>query len=134
MAGAFAFFGPNQFGDVYASCGQPAAGGRLFFAGEALSENHAWVEGALASAYEAIHKFLYAANLTEKIGQLKARWGNPNLPEDEESEMCKVMKDQAFLGTLSSSGGTQEERARILEQYLFLDDWQVVEDSAAFVG
>lgn len=38
--GAYASFAPGQFSGVYPSCGQPAAGGRLFFAGEATNENH----------------------------------------------------------------------------------------------
>ncbi|KDQ16660.1 hypothetical protein BOTBODRAFT_30577 [Botryobasidium botryosum FD-172 SS1] len=126
--GGFAMFGPSQFGDVYASCGQPAAGGRLFFAGEALSENHAWVEGALSSAYEAVHKLLYAANLGDKLSQLRERWGNPNLPEDEESDMRKVMNDQAFLGALLSSGRAQEKCAEALDEYLLSNDWELVED------
>ncbi|KDQ16661.1 hypothetical protein BOTBODRAFT_53766 [Botryobasidium botryosum FD-172 SS1] len=127
LTGGYAMFGPSQFGDVYASCGQPAAGGRLFFAGEALSENHAWVEGALSSAYEAIHKLLYAANLEDKLGQLRERWGNPNLPEYEESDMRKVMNDQAFLGALFSSGRARDACAEALDEYLFSSDWEFVE-------
>ncbi|KDQ16662.1 hypothetical protein BOTBODRAFT_106568 [Botryobasidium botryosum FD-172 SS1] len=130
--GGFAFFGPSQFGDAYASCSQPAAGGRLFFAGEALSECHAWIEGALASAYEAVHKLLFAANLTEKLDQLRERWGNPNLPEGEESDMQKVMNDQAFLGALFSSGHTREKCVEALDGHLLSSDWQLVESPTPF--
>ncbi|KAF9255691.1 hypothetical protein L218DRAFT_833617, partial [Marasmius fiardii PR-910] len=56
--GAFALFGPGQFSNIYSSWGQGAAGGRLLFAGEALSEQHAWVEGSLNSAYDAVYKML----------------------------------------------------------------------------
>jgi len=41
ISGAFALFGPSQFRDIYPSFGQGAAGGRFFFAGEAISEQHA---------------------------------------------------------------------------------------------
>ncbi|KAH8096668.1 hypothetical protein BXZ70DRAFT_896012 [Cristinia sonorae] len=48
--GAFALFGPQQFSKLYCEVTQPAAYGRLHFAGEATSVYHAWVLGALASA------------------------------------------------------------------------------------
>jgi hypothetical protein len=41
--GAFAFFGPQQFEDLYPHMIQPAAHQKLFFAGEALSACHACV-------------------------------------------------------------------------------------------
>ena len=41
--GAFALFGPTQFSNLYPSWNQSAAGGRLLFCGEALSEQHAYV-------------------------------------------------------------------------------------------
>ncbi|CAE6452533.1 unnamed protein product [Rhizoctonia solani] len=48
--GAYAFFGPGQFSTLYKSLTRCAAGGRLHFAGEAISTCHAWVAGALESA------------------------------------------------------------------------------------
>jgi len=39
--GAFAFFGPGNFQDMYTSLGRPAANDKLHFAGEALSVRHA---------------------------------------------------------------------------------------------
>ncbi|KAF8572831.1 FAD-linked reductase [Ramaria rubella] len=56
--GAFAFFGPGKFRNVYTSLNSPAAQGSLHFAGEALSVRHAWVEGALDSAWRAICEML----------------------------------------------------------------------------
>ena len=58
----------------------PAANGRLHFAGEALSVRHAWIEGALDSAWRAIYAILLdRERFTDK--QRKAffeRWGtNP---------------------------------------------------------
>jgi len=38
--GAFAFFGPGQFGKMYTEITQPAAEFRLYFAGEGTSTNH----------------------------------------------------------------------------------------------
>ena len=57
-AGAFAFFGPGKFNSTYTALTTPAAGGRLHFAGEALSTRHAWVEGALNSAWRAVYELL----------------------------------------------------------------------------
>ncbi|KDQ16663.1 hypothetical protein BOTBODRAFT_186328 [Botryobasidium botryosum FD-172 SS1] len=76
---------------------------------------------------ESVLKVLCAANLTDKIQQLRTRWGNPNVPEDEDDEMCKVVKDQAFLGTLFSAGGTWEEVEEWLQEYTLSDDWQLLE-------
>jgi len=39
-----------------------AAKGRLHFAGEALSVRHAWVVGALDSAWRAVHEYLLLTN------------------------------------------------------------------------
>ena len=39
--GAFAFFGPGQFGDLYTALSRPAADNKLHFAGDALSIRHA---------------------------------------------------------------------------------------------
>ena len=56
--GAFALFGPGKFSTVYESLTAPAASGHLHFAGEALSTRHAWVEGALDSAWRAVFELL----------------------------------------------------------------------------
>jgi hypothetical protein len=40
-SGAFAFFGPGDFGDMYTALSRPAADNKLHFAGEALSIRHA---------------------------------------------------------------------------------------------
>ncbi|KAG1808022.1 uncharacterized protein BJ212DRAFT_1303210 [Suillus subaureus] len=58
MMGVFAFFGPGKFGNLYTSLNNPAVGGYLYFAGEAISVQHAWVEGALDSAWRAVHEML----------------------------------------------------------------------------
>ena len=50
FSGAFSFFGPGVYenGDVYSEIIQPAANGKLFFAGEAASACHAYVDSLLA--------------------------------------------------------------------------------------
>lgn len=46
--GAFAFFGPGSYGSngIYNKITQPAARGKLFFAGEATSTCHAYVNSS----------------------------------------------------------------------------------------
>jgi len=56
--GAYAFFGPGSFEDLYTNMTTPAANNRLHFAGEALSTRHAWVVGALDSAWRAVNELL----------------------------------------------------------------------------
>ena len=75
-AGAFGFFGPGDFEDLYTSMTYPAAGGRLHFAGEALSTRHAWVEGALDSAWRAVFSLLVEeAGLRSLLPQFFSKWG-----------------------------------------------------------
>jgi hypothetical protein len=54
--GAFAFFGPQQFGSTWGNIIQPQ--GDLHIIGEAASPHHAWVVGALESAVHAVHSWL----------------------------------------------------------------------------
>lgn len=81
MSGAFALFGPGQFRNYYPELVSPAAGGRLFLVGEACSAHHAWVAGALDSAYRAVGQFLRAVKWerwvdTEELRRrLEERWG-----------------------------------------------------------
>ena len=44
VLGAFAFFGPGVYTDIYPEILQPAARGKLFFAGEATATGHAYVD------------------------------------------------------------------------------------------
>lgn len=57
-AGAFAFFGPYQFKEVWPDLTAPSADGKLFIIGEAASSHHAWVVGALESALRGVYQFL----------------------------------------------------------------------------
>nr|QAA96039.1 L-amino acid oxidase 4 [synthetic construct] len=72
--GAFAFFGPGDFQDLYTSLNRPAANGKLHFAGEALSVRHAWVVGALDSAWRAVYNYLYVTD-PAKLPKFFELWG-----------------------------------------------------------
>lgn len=56
--GAYAFFLPGQFTDLYADIIKPE--GRIFFAGEHASHDHSWMQGAFASALHAVDEMLAA--------------------------------------------------------------------------
>ena len=73
--GAFALFGPGQFTDLFPNIVQPAAQGKLHFAGEATSVHHAWIVGALNSAYRSVWEILKHEGLAEKMAELMKRWG-----------------------------------------------------------
>ncbi|KAI0856814.1 hypothetical protein F4860DRAFT_518476 [Xylaria cubensis] len=74
-AGAFALFGPDQFSNFYPYLSRPAAYSKLHIAGEAASAHHAWVAGALDSAYNAVYRFLLRFKLWDAIGTLEKRTG-----------------------------------------------------------
>lgn len=56
-AGAFAFFGPGQFKNMYPWVVR--SNGTYMIIGEAASAHHAWVVGALESAVRAVYQFLW---------------------------------------------------------------------------
>jgi hypothetical protein len=89
--GAFAFFGPGQFKNLYPEVTKPI-GGRFHFAGEATSIHHAWVVGALNSAMRIVIEIvsllrplaawfslssrqLYAIGQAPLVDRLQAQWG-----------------------------------------------------------
>ncbi|SJL08495.1 uncharacterized protein ARMOST_11859 [Armillaria ostoyae] len=100
---------PSQFSSIYPAFGQGAAGGRLLFAGEALSDQHAWVEGALDSAYEAVRKMLEGAGLEECLEKLEANWGNPYLDKAEAEEYTSLLREQELIGALFSTISDRDE-------------------------
>lgn len=73
--GAFAFFGPGKYRNTYTSLNSPAAGGLLHFAGEAISVRHAWIEGALDSAWRAVSGILMLPEFEGKRAKFTERWG-----------------------------------------------------------
>lgn len=74
-AGAFALFGPGQFSNLYPFLSRPTAESKFHIVGEAASAHHAWLVGALDSAYTAVYKFLYRFELRDAIEALQEEWG-----------------------------------------------------------
>lgn len=70
-AGAFALFGPGQFRNLYPYLSRPAADSKFHIVGEAASTHHAWIVGALDSAYAAVYRFLKRFDLQDAIDTLK---------------------------------------------------------------
>lgn len=60
---------------MYTSLTNPAANGRLHFAGEALSVRHAWVEGALDSAWRAVAELLLYPGFKGYQQKFYKNWG-----------------------------------------------------------
>ena len=56
-AGAFAYFGPGQFRNMYPWITRTS--GEHIIIGEAASAHHAWVVGALESAVRGVYQFLF---------------------------------------------------------------------------
>ncbi|KAF3023150.1 hypothetical protein E8E14_013967 [Neopestalotiopsis sp. 37M] len=58
MSGAFAYFGPSQYSNMWQEIIKPNAFGQLYLVGEASSAHHAWIVGALESVVRATY-FLF---------------------------------------------------------------------------
>lgn len=56
---------------------QPAWHGHLHFGGEALSSGHAWIIGAINSAYRTVMEILDTEGLEDKADELNLMWGGP---------------------------------------------------------
>jgi monoamine oxidase len=70
--GAFALFGPGQFENMYPPCVGLFCEKKFAMCGEALSAHHAWISGALDSAYLAVLTWLTAQGLITEAAALKA--------------------------------------------------------------
>ncbi|ROV86981.1 hypothetical protein VSDG_10088 [Cytospora chrysosperma] len=57
-AGAFAYFGPGQFSNMWQEIIKPNAFGQLYLIGEAASAHHGWIVGALESVVRAVYVML----------------------------------------------------------------------------
>ena len=92
-SGAYGKFGPGQFSKLYTSLTDMTADTRFHFVGEAVSEHHGWIVGALDSAHQAVINFLRRFNLYEAEEKLKTlKWTWP-VPEgiDKETSIMKVV-------------------------------------------
>ncbi|KAI9846686.1 MAG: hypothetical protein M1837_003741 [Sclerophora amabilis] len=73
--GAFAIFSPDQFSTMMPALMHPAHEGKLHFGGEALSSGHAWIIGAVNSAYRTVTEILAVEGMDDKLQQLVETWG-----------------------------------------------------------
>jgi hypothetical protein len=73
--GGFAMFSPGQFSSVMPWLMRPAGEGHMHFAGEALSSGHAWIIGAVNSAWRTVYEILCTEGLEEKKKQFIEQWG-----------------------------------------------------------
>ncbi|KAG8916609.1 hypothetical protein FRC01_002961 [Tulasnella sp. 417] len=108
--GAFAFFGPGEFSTIYKSLTRSAAGGRLHFAGEALSTRHAWVVGALDSAWRAVKEVLWLS-YPSLLKKFESEWGN-----NEDWIITKSLKGRINLPDMEGWGEGEVERDLIFLQ------------------
>jgi monoamine oxidase len=66
--GAFAYFGPEQFSNLYKSLTQ--SDGKHIIIGEAASAHHAWVVGALESAVRGVYQFLWKHSKDKNVNEI----------------------------------------------------------------
>lgn len=76
--GAFSFYSPGQFSNIYPILTTSECEGTLNFAGEACSLRHGWIVGALNSAYNSVMNILKVDNNQELITKMKEIWGEEN--------------------------------------------------------
>ena len=72
--GAFAIFGPGEFSSLLPWLLTPAVSGHMHFAGEALSSGHAWIIGAVNSAWRTVYEILCTEGMEEKKKQFIEQW------------------------------------------------------------
>ncbi|KAN0021556.1 hypothetical protein ACTFIU_010163 [Dictyostelium citrinum] len=87
-SGAYGLYWPSQFLEFYPSLTKPSTDGRFHISGEATSIHHAWIIGALNSAYRSVDRILRQENLLQLRSKLIENWGtiekveDPSLPLD----------------------------------------------------
>lgn len=101
--GAFAYFGPGQFGAMYPWIANNNDGNHIII-GEAASAHHAWVVGALESAVRGVYQFLFqhSENSTNIAAAMEAYHKNeipaPYGPLPAEFERTKDVKEALKKG------------------------------------
>ncbi|KAG8726925.1 hypothetical protein FRC11_014209 [Ceratobasidium sp. 423] len=97
--GPFALFSPAQFTHLYPELTKPAFG-RLHFAGEATSVHHAWVVGALYSAFRCVVEVLAAHGRKDLIKKLQGSipFGSAGAEDDEHELSVELIGKQVALG------------------------------------
>jgi hypothetical protein len=87
MSGAFAYFGPGQFFNMWQEIIKPNAFGQLYLIGEAASSHHAWIVGALESVIRAVYVMFEGLNSqypdVEVYKKAMALLKEPQKPQDD---------------------------------------------------
>ncbi|KAG1742403.1 uncharacterized protein EDB91DRAFT_311129 [Suillus paluster] len=105
--GANAFFGPGDFQELYTSLTVPNANKRLHIAGEAISTRHAWVVGALDSAWRSVYQYLLASGqpqaTIDKFFELwgaNLEWAHPssNFAKGKHNTMLRAHMGYTYAG------------------------------------
>ncbi|GAM26627.1 hypothetical protein SAMD00019534_098020 [Acytostelium subglobosum LB1] len=78
QTGSFAGFSACQFSMYFAEMTKSELNGTLHFAGEATSVHHAWILGALNSAYRTVDQVLYTEGWNDLRQKLRNSWGTVN--------------------------------------------------------
>lgn len=108
--GAFALFDPGQFYEIFPALTRPAGGGYLHFAGEATSVHHAWISGALASAYRAVAEILIMEGLSPGDAEKKLNevLTPPNGMRQPEEVNMELLGKQLAYGAFAGHKGLEE--------------------------
>ncbi|KAJ4403097.1 hypothetical protein N0V85_005169 [Neurospora sp. IMI 360204] len=129
QGGAFALFGPGQFKDLYPAFQKVYCNGKFFMSGEALSTHHAWISGAVDSAYMSFLTFSTVYKLEREMVKVKAsnlvgeRGANPEEVDEfllkwaaKLSKGCKVQGDNKW-GRSHFQNGADEEKGELDEDW-----------------
>ena len=101
--GAFALFGPAQFGRIghgeslFTSLRKPAgANSRIHIAGEATSVHHAWVLGALNSAWRAVNHAIELRPKKDQAALFEKFYDEWAIPQEEQlTHNLKMKKEKS---------------------------------------
>ena len=110
--GAFALFGPSQFRNCYPKFAQTYCNGKFNICGEATSAHHAWISGALDSAYVTVMTWLSYLHLDQQKSVLKASPlgnGQDLHPWEMDEHLVQAAADLSAGGKLTTGGGLKDQ-------------------------
>ncbi|KAF4637353.1 hypothetical protein G7Y89_g709 [Cudoniella acicularis] len=107
--GAFALFGPGQFKNVYPAFQELLCGDKFAMCGEALSAHHAWISGALDSAYQKVNLFLLSQGRLDDRRKLKESIFGGGEGRDIEEMDEELVKWTVLLGDGGGPKGWGDE-------------------------
>jgi len=93
--GGFALFSPGQFSTLIPHLVRPASDSRFVIVGEAASANHAWIVGALDSAFRGLKQILTRFQLDDLRVKMEEEFGDVDELKQE------VVAKQVLLATLT---------------------------------